>query len=175
MNKTKLIVLAGFAGAGKTTIARRLAAEFNYPIFSPDEFNDGLRPLLNKDFHETSPVAYGLLWFLLKRNLRNNVTSILDMNMCADRSWQSVDEIKIELSGIEIISMILECSLDVYKKRIEHRGATNEEHLNLGGDTLDDVMYKYEFIKNFKRPGLVRIDANGSVEKVYKKVLETIT
>lgn len=174
MKKTKLIILGGFAGAGKTTIARKLASEFNYPIFSSDEFNDGLRPLLNKDFHETSPVAYGLLWFLLKRNLRNNVTSILDMNMCADRSWQSVDEMKSDLGNLEMTPIILECSLDVHKERIEHRGANDDEHLNLGGDALEDVMYKYDYINHFKRSDLIRVDASGSIEEVYKKVLDAI-
>lgn len=174
MKKTKLIILGGFAGSGKTAIARKLASEFNYPIFSSDEINDGLRPLLSKDFHNTSPVAYGLLWFLLKRHLRNNVTSILDSNMCNDQSWKAIDEIKSEFREVDVLPIILKCSLDVHKERIFKREVTDKEHLNLGGDKLDDVMHKYEYINKLNRSGLIQVDANRPINKVYKEILNII-
>ena len=59
--KTSLIVIGGFAGAGKTTLATKLSAAFKYPVFSSDIINDVLRPVLEKSFHEVSPVAYGVM------------------------------------------------------------------------------------------------------------------
>lgn len=172
---TKLIILGGFAGSGKTTIARRLASEFNYPILSSDEINDGLRPILNKDFHRTSPIAYGLLWFLLKRHLRNKVTSILDSNMCNDQSWKAIDEIVREFKEVKLLPIVLKCSLDIHKERILEREATDKDHLNLGGDKFDDVIHKYEYINKLNHLGLIRVDANGPIEEVYKKVLNIVT
>lgn len=54
-------MIGGFAGAGKTTLATKLSAAFKYPVFSSDIINDVLRPVLEKSFHEVSPVAYGVM------------------------------------------------------------------------------------------------------------------
>jgi thymidylate kinase len=172
--KSKLIVLGGFAGAGKTTIARKLATDFNFPFFNPDDFNAGLMPHLNKSFHEISPVGYDVLWHILKKNLAIQVTCVLDANMCNAFTWKTLDEVKEKFPDISVVPIILVCSLDVHKQRIEQRGREDKEHLNLGGDTFDSIMHKYEFISNLNRDDIIRVDANGSPDEVYQKVLEAL-
>lgn len=174
MKKNKLIVLGGFAGAGKTTIARRLAADFNYPFVSTDELNNALRPILQKDFKETSPAAYDVMWHILKGYLKNGVTCTLDTHMCFERTWKNLDKLKDELPDLDMILIILTCSFESHKARIEKRGREDREHLNLGGDKLEDTMFKYEFITNLDRNDIIRIDADGPIDDVYKKVLEVL-
>jgi len=43
-----------------------------------------------------------------------------------------------------------------------------------GGEALDDVMHKYEFIEKLDRPDLIRLDANGSAESVYQSALKLL-
>lgn len=170
MKKPSLIIIGGFAGAGKTTIATKLSSKYNYPIFSSDVINDALRPALNKDFHEVSPIAYEVMWHLVRRQLTTGVTVIVDTHMSAPRVWESLDALKRDMPGVTVLPIILQASLETHRSRIEDRGRTNKEHLNLGGDKLEDVLFKYEFIEKLNRSDLIRIDANGQPNEVYKSV-----
>jgi deoxyadenosine/deoxycytidine kinase len=156
MKKPVLIVLGGFAGAGKTTLSTKLSGQYNFPVFSPDVINDVLRSILNKEFHEVSPMSYDILWHLVKTQLQAGVTVILDANMCSQRVWDRVDELHEAMPDVQILPIILKCSLDTHRQRIEVRGRTNKEHLNLGGDSLDDVLFKYEFIEKLQRPDIFK-------------------
>lgn len=167
MKEVSLIVLGGFAGAGKTTIAGKLSAKYQYPVFSTDVINDAIRPLLHKSFHEASPISYEIMWYLVRQQLKNHVTVILDTHMCSERVWENLDAVHRDLPNVKIVPIILHCTLDVHKARIEERGRTNKEHFNLGGDSVEDVLFKYEFIEKLDRPDLIKIDANGSPDTVY--------
>ncbi|MDP1833809.1 MAG: AAA family ATPase [Candidatus Moranbacteria bacterium] len=173
--KNKLIVLGGFAGAGKTTLAEKLAADFNFSFFNPDDFNTALRNVLEKDFHEVSFMAYDTLWHILKKNIGMGATCVLDANMCNDFTWKTLDGVKKEFKHLEIIPIILECTLETHKRRIEKRGIKDKEHLNLGGDKFENILHKYEFITKLDRTDIVRVDANGSPREVYEKVLEILS
>jgi thymidylate kinase len=91
--------------------------------------------------------------------------------MSNQQSWEALDALKKDLPNIEIVPIVLMCSSETHKERINRRGTEDKEHLNLGGDKLEDVLYKYEFIKSLDRDNIIRVDANGSIEEVYKKVL----
>lgn len=174
MKNNKLIVLGGFAGAGKTTVARRLAVDFNFPFFNPDDFNAGLMPVLKKSFYEISPIAYPVMWHIIKQNLKSGVTCVLDANMCNEFTWKTLDEVKNNFENVEVISIILECSLGVHKERIEKRGTEDKEHLNLGGDKFENILHKYKFIKKLNRPDIIRVDANTTPDDIYERILEIL-
>ncbi len=170
MNNPKLIIIGGFAGAGKTTVATKISGKYNYPVFSSDVLNDALRKPLDKDFHTVSPIAYEVMWYLIRRQLATGVTVIMDTHMSAPRVWESFDALKKDMPSVKILPIILQASLDTHRKRIKERGHNNKEHLNLGGDKLEDVMFKYEFIENLRRPDLIRVDANGTPEDTQQSV-----
>lgn len=174
MNKTTLIILGGFSGAGKTTVAKRLSQSYNLPLICTDEVNDSLRAVFGYDFKTASPFAHELCWMMLRSYLNNDTTVILDTNMCNDRTWQNLDALSAELPDVTIVPMILQCTLETHKARIEERGRTNHEHLNLGGEVLEDILHKYEYIENLKRSDLIRISSDASQDEVYKNVVEYI-
>ena len=175
MRGAHLIILGGFAGAGKTTIARKLSAHHHMPLICTDELNDALRESLGFEFKEASPHAHDLAWFLVDQYLANNVTVILDTNMCCERTWTNVDALRARMSDAHIHTFILECSLETHRERIKHRGETDKGHLNLGGDAFEDILYKYEYINNLSRPDLIRINANGTVHSVYRNVVSKLS
>lgn len=174
MKRATLIILGGFAGAGKTTVAKRISAEYRLPLISTDELNDAIRKTFDFDFHQASPHAHDIAWSQVRSYIRNNATVILDTNMCRERTWQNVDDVRNEFPELTIIPIILECSLETHKKRISHRGETQPDHLNLGGDAIEDVLSKYEFITSLNRPDLIRISAEGSEDNVYRDVIERL-
>lgn len=165
-----LIVLGGFAGAGKTTIAQSLSKAHNYPVFSSDGINDALRSALDMSFKQASPSAYKIMWHLVRKQLEIGTTVIVDAHMAAPHTWESLEKLRQDVPEAQIIPIILRASLETHRARIEERGRTNKEHLNLGGDKLEDVLHKYEYVENLTRPDLIWIDANGSVDEVYRSV-----
>lgn len=165
-----LIVIGGFAGAGKTTLAARLAREYNYAIFSSDSINDALRAALGMSFKEASPAAYTIMWHLVKKQLQLGVTVIVDTHMAAPQSWAGVDRLQEDMPHLRVLPIILQATFDTHRQRIEERGRTNKEHLNLGGDRLEDVLFKYDFIEQLQRPDMIRVDANGDKNTVYELV-----
>ena|SRR5690349_11902705 len=171
MKKTALIIIGGFAGAGKTTAAKKLSALNNLPLVSTDELNDELRKILQCDFKTASPHAHDLAWAIVQKYLENGTSVILDTNMCHDRTWKNVDDLTRRMPDIDVLPIILQCSLETHRQRIEERGRTNALHLNLGGDDFEDIIHKYEYIESLKREDLIRINAEASVDEVYRNIV----
>lgn len=174
MRNHSLIILGGFAGAGKTTVAQKLSSEFNLPLIGTDELNTAIRKALHLNFHDASPYAHDIAWSLVRDYLKNKTTVILDTNMCRARTWENLDAVKNDLPNLNILPIILECSLETHKNRIDHRGVTQPDHLNLGGDKLEDVLSKYEFIQSLNRPDLIRLNAEKSANEVYTDVISLL-
>lgn len=110
------------------------------------------------------------MWHLVIKQLENGATLIIDAHMAAPHTWESLDKLKQAVPEAKVIPIILRASLETHRLRIEERGRTNREHLNLGGDRFEDVIHKYEYIENLKRPDLIWIDANNGAEEVYSSV-----
>lgn len=168
---TALIIIGGFAGAGKTELARRLSREFRLPHIATDRLNDILRPALGVDFATASPLVYDVAWSLVGDYLMNDTSVILEAPMHFARSWESLDKIKDDFPDVYTCPIILECSLETHKERVHHRGLTQPNHLNLGGKTFEEVLHKYEFIRSLDRSDLVRVSSEGSLEGVYTTVV----
>lgn len=172
--KPQLIIIGGFAGAGKTTITRRLSAEYGLTLYSSDIINDVLRSTFDKSFKEMSPHAYKIMWHLIKNQLELGGTVLVDAHMAAQHVWDSLDELKQQVHGLVVKPIILQATLDNHRSRIEQRGRTNKQHLNLGGDKLEDVLFKYEFIESLDRPDIIWVDANGDPDSVYANVKKAL-
>lgn len=126
--------------------------------------------MLHTSFHEVSPIAHQVLWHLVRQQLQLGVTVIVDAHMATARAWEYLDELKRDMPGVEVVPIILQTDLATHRRRIEERGRMNKEHLNLGGDKLEDVLFKHEFIETLQRSELIRIDASGSSDEVYAAV-----
>ena len=172
--KPTLIIIGGFAGAGKTTITTRFASDYSYAVFSSDTINDALRDALSKSFQEVSPIAYKVMWHIVRKQLQLGLTIVVDAHMAAAHIWDSLDELKEDMPDVRVIPIILQATLETHRNRIEERGRTNKEHLNLGGEKIEDVLFKYEFVEKLQRPDLIRINANGGLDEVYSSVEKVI-
>lgn len=172
--KPVLIIFGGFAGGGKTTISKRVADAYHLLRLSTDETNTLLRDTLQLDFDTVSPFAHDLVWISAKRHLADGHAVIVDAPMCGARAWKNVDDVRAEFPRVSIVPIILECSLETHKQRIEHRGRTDKEHLNLGGKPFDETVHKYAYISNLTRPDLIRVNAEGTPDEVYQTVVEQL-
>lgn len=121
MEQQKVIIIGGFAGAGKTTISQILAKNLHYTLLSSDEITHVIKNELNLPFHQASPAGFQTLWELAKIQISLGNSCFIDANMCHDKSWKNVDALKKEFPLLNIHIFILESPLEVHKKRFIER------------------------------------------------------
>jgi predicted kinase len=121
-----LVVVSGPAGAGKTTLAHRLAAAMGCPVVSRDEIKEGMVhaspgfvPAVGDELTvRTLPVFFGVLELLL----RAGVTTVAEAAF-QDRVWRPRLEPLRSLAEFRIVHCVVDA--DVALSRIRRRRAGN--------------------------------------------------
>jgi predicted kinase len=172
-----LVVVSGPAGAGKTTLAHRLAAAVGCPVISRDEIKEGMVhatpgfvPAVGDELTaRTLPVFFGVLEMLL----RAGVTTVAEAAF-QDRVWRPRLEPLRGLAEFRIVHCVVDA--DVALERIRRRRAgtpLRRAHVDsvaqydatqrLGHDTFDRVSIDAPSIEvdtaDGYRPGLDEIVA----------------
>jgi adenylate kinase family enzyme len=84
MSKTPIIIITGLAGTGKTTLAEKLAKEFNLPFVYKDYFKelifDGLGWQDREWSKKVGNVSYDLLYFFVESLLKTKKPFIVETN-----------------------------------------------------------------------------------------------
>lgn len=176
MTFTKLIVIGGFAGAGKSTLSRKLSRELSIPAFEIDHMHYAIRN--SEGFQDctlnSSSIAFDLFYSIAERLLQDGCSLILDQNMGRKITWNHVERLASNIANVELQVFILECPFDLCVSRVELR----TEHPNLFEVTANDLhdhKFKWDFLKENNFQQAIRIDATRSQEEVYQDVLSKIS
>ena len=142
--KPYIILLDGYTGMGKTTVAKELAKQDNSIILN----NDEVRMFLN-DYQDATDLKNRLQKYRLERLLLNKNSCICDS--CLAHNYQEKIKYYKEL-GYPYYIIRLECSEEIIKERLEKRTVTND---NASIATFDDYLWMKE---NVERVPLELID-----------------
>ncbi len=177
----KLIIINSFAGAGKTTVAKKLSADFGLPLFSSDAFGKSLLRLVEKHIEKSPdlkptiyPMAYDLLFEIMEDNLKSGLTLILDANMCQSQTRESIERLKKDIPELLYLPIILDIDLETAKNRVQKRKNLDPINHDLDSAGIEKIITKYEFIKKINYPGLIKIDANRNFEDIYIDVVKLV-
>ena len=169
-----VIVLGGFAGTGKTTLSKRLAAEFQLPRLSSDTVGRLITSSKGiKDSHiDVYWLAYDLVFGLCGEFLQHGVSSVLDLNLGWSFQWQPLDALNVRYPQTRIVPILLHCSRDICLERICRRYAEDpttsepvEQYV-----TVPHSVNVWTFLEHLDRPDVYRIDAAQPLETVYANV-----
>lgn len=170
---SRLIVVGGFAGAGKSTLAKSLGRALSIPVFEIDQI---ARCLQNAPDFQGTPqaayrVAFDLFFAFARSHLQNEGSLILDQNMGHRLTLENIAALKTSLPFIDVLIFLLDCPYDLCASRV----ASRTEHPNLfevTRENLHDHKYKWDFLHENELPEAIRINATQPATAVFQAVLQ---
>ena len=121
---TKLVLICGLPGAGKTTLAKQMADELSGIRFCPDEWMEDLGvSLWNTAFREKLETR---LWLLGKELLQLEQTVILEYGFWG-RSERDEKLREARTLGASVELHFLDTPIETIKERLATRGMEGDE------------------------------------------------
>ncbi len=175
--RPSLIVVGGYPGSGKSSVARKLATDFRFPRLSSDAINDAIRSsqaVQSCDMNTVS-IAYDVAFALCSQFLKSSISTILDLNMGWAFQWQRLDEIRANHPLAKCYIFLLHCPRDVCHARIQQRHATDSTTDAVEVfQTGERFLKLWNFLDQLDRPDILSINAARSFEAVYHDVKQRI-
>ena len=156
-----IILLDGYTGMGKTTVAKAIAKQDNSIILN----NDEVRMFLN-DYQDTTNLKNRLQKYRLERLLLNKNSCICDS--CLAHNYQEKIKYYKKL-GYPYYIIRLECTEEIVKERLEKRTVTKD---NASIATFNDYLWMKE---NTKRVPVELIDFTiNTAEDIDSQITEIV-
>jgi len=175
-----LIVMGGFAGSGKSTIAGRLSTELRIPRLNSDVIGESIRrsrAIEGRDQINAYWIAYDVLFALCEDFLTTSGSVIVDTSMGWPFQWQRLDDIARSCGVTGRINIVLRCPLDICLERLRQRHAGDcGEPLDVVATYVEDpkLISIWRFLEQLARDDVDFVDASADVEVVYRAVLRRI-
>jgi predicted kinase len=182
------VIVAGPPGAGKTTLARRLAAHFCLARLGSDPIaltflaalRESAAPLeIGGDFQRrVRELSQDLVFDLCVDHLRCGVSVVLDAKMDDPRSWERVDALRSKHPEIAVLPLLLACSWETCLERVSGRAADLAPAAERGSAREETRQRpsreRHRYLERLERGDVVRIDAARSADEVFAEARDRI-
>jgi predicted kinase len=174
-----LIVIGGFPGAGKSTLAERLSKELRVARLCSDVLGGSIRGTLGGAVpsSEAFRAGYDLLFRLTDEFLGDGCTVLVDCNMGWEFQWRNLDQVHARHPEVTWCPLVLRCPLDVCRERLRRRHLADpgrhppvEEFF----DRNPQLSALWAFLDALDRPDVVYLDGSQSPAAVFADALKRI-
>jgi predicted kinase len=167
-------VIGGFAGTGKSTVARRLSAELGIPRLGSDDLGWTIKASAGLGTEGANPfwVAYDVLFALCEQFVSAGVSTIVETSMGWQFQWDQIDSIVGRHPAVRLLPFVLRCPLGVSLARIQerHRAAQGRYDAPEAYATEPNHVAIREFLDRLDRPNVTFVDAARPPDEVYQDV-----
>lgn len=174
-----LIVLGGYPGTGKTTLARRLSSELGIPRFGSDTIGQIIERLegIKNASANAYWIAYDLLFGLAEDFLQTGLSVTIDTNMGWAFQWRRLDVLKERHRDVSIVPIVLRCARETCLERIQQRHiAEPDDYAPADRFTTDQaILDVWGFLDRLDRPDVCFVDAGDSQGGVYAAIKECLS
>jgi predicted kinase len=171
-----LLVLGGAPGAGKTTLSRRLAADYRLPRLGADAIGRTIRSsqALTDPAIDAQWIAHDVLFQLGEELLQAGVSAILDINLGWAFQWAWLDRLRARYPAARILPIVLRCPRDICLARISARHASDPAYEDAPQEFITNplILRVWAFLDQLDRPDIHVVDASGDHETVYAAAIE---
>ncbi len=169
MKPVKMIIICGYPGVGKTTIADKLAMKLGYILLNVDDIWDFISLSIVSENNDRGKIAYTVLQNLIMRQISLGNSVIVDVPFTHNWLREALFSIAKEYHA-EIHIIYCYCSDDIAIKR-------NLERIQLDPKRFSerDVANFYRIKQNYVSiDGIVNIKINTEDEPIknVKKIIE---
>ena len=166
-------MIGGSPGVGKTSVAKRLAADLALPLLGSDTLGRTVRS--SASHHGTTTdayvIGYAVLWRLCEEFLRSGVSVLVDTNMGWEVAWQSAEAVRERCPGILFLPIILRCPGEVCIERIGQRHGSDPARRPLAAFLRDEAYGQVTaFLERLDRRDAYYIDADRPLDEVIEAV-----
>lgn len=142
MEKTKLFIMIGLPGSGKSTMAQELSEEYDALVFSSDAYR---KRLLGDEFNQSNKeLVFTTLYKELREALSKGYNCIFDATNTSRKSRINVFNQTSGLKDIEYIAYVMRTSYEECVFRDAHR------HRPVGKDTIIKFLHSFQFPQTFE-------------------------
>ena len=161
-----LIAIGGFAGAGKSTLARNVGQALALPVYEIDQVSRFVSD--SPFFSDTEPkgVAFDVIYGLAQTHLENGCSLIFDQNLGREATWNHLERVRASV-GAKLVVIILDCPYELCVERAMARTS----HPDFGDINIHEHKYKWDYLNDNEFPDAIRIDAARSEREVFDEAM----
>lgn len=167
-SRSTFIVMRGFPGTGKSTIARLLATSLHAPLID----RDIIRQIAVDNFGNASPVgqfSYELMFALTREQLSLGLSVVVDTPLTYRRTYEGCLELA-RAYDTKMMVVHCQCPPDVQKRRLEGRKGQVSNFQITSWEEWERWKERYE---DFEDSGCI-IDTSHPMDESLAKVMRSI-